>query len=311
MPKYKSYTHIERLNAQDCEGILEGHCVVQPKVDGTNCSVWYDDTDGGIHCGSRKREINPDKDNAGFAHWMTLLEEPEPIKIRTFLYCFPHLTIYGEWTGTTKFIGQIKDYNEDAKATMFIFDVFDNNTEQYLPDDVWRPLLVQYGLEEYLVPVLAEFDNPTEEQLIEVAKNNKFLLDNANHPGEGIVIKNYDFINKYGRFAMGKIVLDEYKQMKKQSNKVMMAPGELERAIVDTYVTDAELGKTKAKIVVACNAEEFDVKNPKHVGMYVNTVFNDLLVETPNWCKKFKTPVVDFSKLKGICQTKARKYIGL
>jgi len=314
MSNYKAYTHIERLSSDSCEGILNGHCIVQAKVDSTNACVWHDDScpeQYRLRCGSRKREVTPNDDNAGFAMWVDESDDDEVNCLREFCHDYPHLIVYGEWMGATKFLGQIKDYTPNAKGKMFIFDVFDTNTNRYLADDVWRPLLAEYGLENYFVPILAELDNPTEEQLMEVAQNNKFLLDNANHAGEGIVIKNYDFINKYGHFVMAKIVLDEYKQAKKISKKTVLSPGEIEKTIVDTYITDAELGKSVAKTVVVCNIDEFDTKNPKCVGMFVNDVWNTLTDECGNWCKRYKNPIVDFAKLKGICQQKARTYIGL
>lgn len=154
-------------------------------------------------------------------------------------------------------------------------------------------------------------DHPTMDDIAEVAKNNKFLLDNASHPGEGVVCKVANWVNKYGRQMYGKLVLDEYQQSKKTSKKVSLNPGEIEQMIVDTYITDAELGKSVAKTVVACNIDEFDTKNPKCVGMFVNDVWNTLTDECGNWVKRFRAPIVDFAKLKGICQNKARKYIGL
>ena len=38
--QYKSYQHIEKLGRDEVEGILNGKCYIQPKIDGTN-SVLY------------------------------------------------------------------------------------------------------------------------------------------------------------------------------------------------------------------------------------------------------------------------------
>lgn len=308
MNKFSAYTHIERLDSSDCDGILNGRCYIQSKVDATNSCVWFEN--GAIHTGSRKREVTPEKDNAGFAVWI-MEDAPEQNAIRELCKDNPNWIVYGEFMGIGKFLGQIKDYNIDAKNHMYIFDIYSRSLGKYLHEDVWRPVLIQYGLEKWTVPTLAVIDNPTMEQIVEIAINNKFLLDNANHAGEGVVIKNYDFVNLYGRFCYGKFVLDEYQQNKKTSKKVSLNPGEIEQMIVDTYITDAELGKSVAKTIVACNIDEFDTKNPKCVGMFVNDVWNTLTDECGNWCKRYKNPIVDFGKLKGICQTKARKYIGL
>lgn len=310
MTNFKSYMHVERLSSQDCEGLLDNdNVVVTAKVDATNACVWYDPEQNRLRTGSRKREINLNKDNAGFVEWIENSEDNEVYFLLKACSDHPQWIVYGEWMA--KFVGQIKDYNQDAKYHMYIFDVFDRDKGYYLPDVEWREILATYGLEPWFVEVLAVLDHPTMDDIAEVAKNNKFLLDNASHPGEGVVCKVANWVNKYGRQMYGKLVLDEYQQSKKASKKVSLNPGEIEQMIVDTYITDAELGKSVAKTVVACNIDEFDTKNPKCVGMFVNDVWSTLCDECLDWCKRYKNPIVDFGKLKGVCQTKARKYIGL
>ena len=306
---FKAYMHVERLTSVDCEGLLENsNIVVTAKVDSTNSCVWYEN--GSVHAGSRTREVFPgSKDNANFAEWVYNGEDDEIKGIRALLEDYPHFRVFGEWMA--KFVGHIKDYNQEAKYHMYIFDVWDDNQNCYLPDDEWRPILKNYGLEDWFVAILAVVDHPTYDDLLEIAKNNKFLLDSANHAGEGIVCKAYHWRNKYGRQQFGKLVLDEFIQAKKVSKKVSLNPGEIEQMIVDTYITDAELGKSVAKTIVACNIDEFDTKNPKCVGMFINDVWNTLTDECGNWVKRFRAPIVDFSKLKGYCNNKAKAYINL
>ena len=41
MAGYRSYTHVERLNSPECEGLLQNDMVaVTAKVDGTNACVY-------------------------------------------------------------------------------------------------------------------------------------------------------------------------------------------------------------------------------------------------------------------------------
>lgn len=306
---FKAYQHIERYDSESCEGLLYNDgIIIQSKVDSTNGSVWFDEH---VRAGSRNREVTPEKDNAGFASWIYNSVADEPMCLRACVKSNPTFRIYGEYMGQNKFLGQIKDYNQYAKRHFYIFDVFDDKTQEYLHPDVWQPILASFGLEPWFVKTLAVVDRPNVDTLAEIAQNNKFLLDNANHAGEGIVIKCYNWRNKYGRQQFGKLVLDEYKQAKKVSKKTVLSPGEIEMTIVDTYCTDAEFAKSVEKVVVACGAEEFDNKNPKQVGRYINLCWSDLCENCCDWCKKFHTPIVDFSRLKGMCQAKARKYIGL
>lgn len=306
---FRPYQHIERITSVSCDGLLENaKIIVQAKLDGTSSSVWFEN--GDVHCGSRKREITPEEDNAGFANWIQNCDDTESTMIRAFVTANPNLRLFGEWLGSTKFIGHIKDYNIESKSHFYIFDVFDDDSEKYLSFDEYLPILGAYNLDKWVIPILAVLDNPTLDQVSEIAKNNTFLLDNANHPGEGVVIKCYEWHNQFGHQQFGKLILDEYIQKKKKNN-IVRIPGNVEQEIIDTYVTDSELSKIYAKIALACSVDTLDIKNGKHVGMFVSTVYHDLLEECPNWVKKMKNPVVDFAALKALCQTKAREYIGL
>ena len=80
---------------------------------------------------------------------------------------------------------------------------------------------------------------------------------------------------------------------------------------MEVYVSNAELAKTYAKIALQCGVEKLDCSNKMHVGRFVGMTWNDLLEATPEWVKKMKNPVVDFGALRGLCNDKARKYLGL
>lgn len=307
---YKSYQHVCRINSEDCAGLqAQDNCYIFPKVDGSNFCAWIEN--GVVHCGSRKREISVIEDNAFSAGWFFNSNDPEAEGIKQFLTGYPNLRIFAEWLGYNKFIGQIKDYNQEAKAHVYIFDVFNDNTQEYLAYDVYAPLLEKCGLGEWMLKPIAVVDKPSDETLLSFAENNKFLLDNANHAGEGVVVKCYEWRNKYGRQQFGKLVLDEFVQNKARKESVVV-PGQVEQEIVDTFMTDAELSKTVAKVCVACGVDVFDNKSAKMNGMVISLSWKDLLEENiTTICKRWKNPVIDFANLKGIAQAKVRKYIGL
>ena len=75
MAKYRSFTHVERLSSESCDGILDNDTVfVTAKVDGTNTCVFNDN--GKICAGSRTRNLTLEDDNAGFLKWLVDTEEP-------------------------------------------------------------------------------------------------------------------------------------------------------------------------------------------------------------------------------------------
>lgn len=309
---FKRYTHVERLSKEECEGLLDNEKVyVTAKVDGTNASIWLDD--GEVKCGSRSRQIfeGKDKDNAGFAHWVCNSDCDEILKIKNLLNHMPQLTLYGEWLGSSKFVGHIKSYNQDALNRFWIFDVYDNDACEYMPEEDWRKLVEEYGLAEYAVKILAVLNNPSVEDVEKVAKENYFLLDNSNHPGEGVVCKVPGWKNKFGDMAYGKLVLSEFVESKRK-NKEPVNFDNIEESIAEIYLTEAEMSKNMGKVCIALGEDEFDKKSGKMIGYYLNLCFTDsVLGEMPDICKKYRNPTIDFSKLKGICALKAKQYIGL
>lgn len=307
--KYRSYIHIERLDKLD--GYLNGTVTVTPKVDSTNGVIWYNEEEDKICAGSRKRKLNSQSDNAGFYNWVHS-DSPEAKALKYFIIHHSELIVYGEWIPENKFIGHIKTYNKDALGTFQIFDIYDADAEKYLEDDVWRKLIEDYP-ELHPVPILAVLENPTEEEVLEIAKSNKYLLDYAENAGEGVVLRNPEYRDEWGHYQIAKVVLDEYRQIqgtpkaKAESKRL-----DCEENIVEVYVTDAELAKAKAKVCVTLELDEFDARNGKCIGYYLNLVWKDFIEENiMHILKKYKNPVINFQVLQNLCFMKARKYIGL
>lgn len=307
MAYYKSFTHVERLGKEETDGILNGVCYISPKLDGTNALVWYQD--GEIHAGSRTRKLTVENDNAGFYAWVNSDDE-EATQLREMLKDNRHLIVYGEF-GVGK-VANIKDYDERAHGKLWIFDMYDTIQQCYVHPDIVTTVCDSCGLREYRLPSLA-IKNPSMEDIAAYAEDNKFLLSNANHPGEGVVIRNPNFRNKWGNYVIAKFVRDEYLQRKAQKeNKSVSKRLDCEQEIIDYYVTDAELAKAKAKVTLTLGLEEFDNKNSKCVGMFLNLVFNDaVLAEITDICKRWKRPVINFQELNNLCNIKAREYVGL
>lgn len=310
MSGYKSYMHVERLGSPETEGLLENNVViVTAKVDGTNACVYWDKDKEQVGAGSRKRALSIAKDNADFYAWMRSSHE-EAVALRRFITDHPYYIVYGEWLGSSKFIGSIKTYDSSSLGHMYIFDVYDTELQKYLNEKTWRDLVAAYGLNDWCVEILGILDHPSYEDIVELAENNKFLLSNAENKGEGVVCKAQNWRNKYGRQVYGKVVLAEFHEHKKQAHKKVNTQAEnIEADIVDYFVTDSELAKAKEKTAVYFG-EDFKVEG-RMMGYYLNQVFNDVIEEMPFILKKYKMPVINFRVLKAEAQNKARKYLGL
>ena len=303
---FKPYLHVERLGKTEVDNILCGTVRLTAKLDGTNTSVWADE-DGRIHYGSRKREISVEDDNAGFAAWMKSDNE-ESASITRACQANPNWIIYGEF-GVGK-VGAIKKYTKEAINKLWIFDIYNRETEQYLTWDELEAVLIMYDLIDYRVKLLATLTNPTLDDIIKVANENTFLLEGTDTLGEGVVIRRDNYTNCYGRYAVAKYVREDFRHGTSKVKRIVQA-GEVEQDFIDRYLTQSELEKAKAKTALACG-EEYVPGNGKFIGMFLNLLWKDALEENiVDFCKRAKNPQIDFAALNGLIKTEGRKFLGL
>lgn len=304
MGEYKKYLHVERLDTEECEGLLDNEVVyVTAKVDGSNGCVFWDERTGAVAAGSRNLRLSDTEDNAYFHAWVNGASEEAGL-LREYCKNNPRRIVYGEWMGRDKFVGAFKHYDKAALGKLIIFDVFDEDLGEYLGEKEWREDLAGYGLEPYFVKILAELSFPAVEDVLGLARSNDYLIEGKGMVGEGVVCKVPGWKNKFGRTAYGKVVLDEFKKQRKPSREVLV----VETEIIRGYLTDAELEKSIAKVCAMAGAESFDAESRKMMGMLTSLCWRDLLEECPNWVKRMKNPVVDFGKLSGLCSERVKSY---
>lgn len=283
MKEFKKYQHLERFGTDEVLNIQLGETYVFPKIDGTNASLWSDD--GRLQAGSRNRHLSLDNDNAGFFNWAV-----EQQSIHKFFNYNPNLVLYGEWL----IPHSLKTYRKEAWRNFYVFDVMDYEMDRYLSYKEYEPLLKKYGVE--YIPPLSIINNGNYERFITHLDGNNYLIEDGKGNGEGIVIKNYDFKNKYGRTTWAKIVTSEFRE---KHNKEMGAPlvdgkPPVETIIVNEFVTLALCEKVLEKIRL-----DNDGFSSKNIPQLLNTIFYDLVREDCwNFVKKYKNPVVDFSALQ-------------
>ena len=107
--------------------------------------------------------------------------------------------------------------------------------------------------------------------------------------GEGIVIKNYDFVNKYGRTTWAKVVRPAAIKLKHPIS------GNIETDIVEKFLTPEMIQKEQAKIVSDVG---FDFE-PKLITRLLQTVWRVLITEELfDAIKKFRNPKIDFKNFK-------------
>lgn len=309
MSKYKSFLHVLRLSRPECEGYLNGHINVAVKLDGTCAVMWYDTDDNKIHYGSRKREIDMFNDNAGFAAYCEAGVDDGIENLKNILRLNPNLIFYGEWLAGCagrKFTGTIKSY---LQGGLYLFAVYDFAAERYLTHDEWIPL-VEDVYDKILRPI-AVLDNPTEEEVDAFLEKTTYNLPSGTL-GEGIVLYNYDFRDKFGQWEVAKIVRSEFLSSKsKGMKKADVAATDIERDIAETYITDAEIAKEQNKIMLELG-EDVWISDNKHIGRLISTVWHEFITDSlPTVIKKYKNPTIDFARLNGLSNQRVRQFLKL
>lgn len=285
--EFKKYQHVERFGTIETEGIEYGTCYIFPKLDGTNSQLWFDN---GLQAGSRNRHLSIHDDNAGFYNWAL-----SQVMFHLFFIEYPNLRLYGEWLVPHT----LKTYSDNSWKHFYVFDVMDE--ENYLPYETYKQILDEFGIE-YIPPICA-IKNPTYEGLIYNLKKNTYLIKDGHGTGEGIVIKNYSYKNKFGRITWAKIVKNEFKASHhKCETTEIKGKKMIEEEIVNKFVTQSLVEKEYAKI------EGESGWSSKYIPRLLNTVYYCLVKEECyNFVKEFKNPTVDFKRLQFFVNNKVKE----
>ena len=299
--EFKKYQHVERFGTMEVEGIEIGTCHIFPKIDGTNGSVWPS-SEGHVQCGSRNRLLSEDADNAGF--WQKVCDS---LAFEDFFFAHPDLRLFGEWLVPHS----LKTYREEAWRVFYVFDVVRDLAEElpsgekfkYLTYEEYQPLLESCGID--YIPCLTTIKNGNYDMFIRQLDSNNYLIKDGEGKGEGIVIKNYDYKNKYGRTTWAKIITSEFSEKhKKEMGPCVKSPRiAAEDHIVDKYCTEALIRKTHAKIITEC-----DGWSSKFIPRLLQTVYHDLVCEECwNFVKEYKNPIVNFNRLSQMITVKIKE----
>jgi len=292
--EFKKYQHVERFGNTEVNEIELGECFVFPKIDGTNASVWLSD-DGKLCAGSRNRELSLEKDNAGFYDYVIHNKE-----ILDLLQEFPQFRLYGEWLVPHS----LKTYREDSWRNFYVFDVTIDNEDgsvRYVHYDEYAPILEAFNIK--YIPPICKIKNGSYEQFINQLNNNIFLIKDGSGVGEGIVIKRYNFTNRYGRTTWAKIVTSEFKEKHSKVMGCSEIKGKkmIEEEIVDVFLTKAMIEKIHAKI-------SLDEWSSKKIPQLLSTCYYDLIKEESwSFIKKYKNPIINYGTLQHFVFSKVKK----
>lgn len=302
MEEYKKYQHIEKLGSDEVDGILLGKTYIFYKIDGTNGKIWFEN--GEIKFGSRNRVLSLDTDNAGF-----MLKMSQDERIIKFFNKYPNYILFGEWLVPHT----LKTYKTDSWRKFYVFDVCECLKERlpsgenfkYINYDVYKPILEEFKID--YIPAIAIGNNITEKQCEKLLeKTGDFLVEQGKGYGEGIVIKNYDYKNKYGRQTWAKIVLGEFKIKNAKAFGSCVIGGEstTEQKIIDKFLSVDFIEKEYNKIIIEMNGW-----HSKFIPMLFGKCWFEFIKDNINLIlKEFKMPKIDFSILNKLMIIKIKEF---
>jgi hypothetical protein len=291
--EFTKYQHVERFGTVETEGIELGDCVVFPKLDGANGSVWLGD-DGAVKAGSRNRELTLDNDNQGF--YAYVLGHDGLIR---HLKDHPNIILYGEWLCKHSF----KGYRDDAWRKFYVFDVVYEDSDgayHYIPYDDYRAFLEEYGID--YIPPICSVTNGHEETFRKALEKNTFLVADGEGVGEGIVIKNYAYRNRFGRQTWAKMVTNEFKEkhVREMGAPVIKAEQLIEQKIVDDYCTEEFIRKEYSKLAN-------EGWSSKRIPELLGRIFHELVAEESwNIIKALKYPTINYKALNALVVNKIK-----
>jgi AraC-like DNA-binding protein len=288
---FKKYPKVHRLGKDETDGILFGTVHVEEKLDGSNVQIWLEE--GELQFGTRNQRITEGFN--GFVEYC----KADPAITKLFSE-HPMMRIYGEWL-----VRHTISYNETAYKQFYLFDatlrepnLTEDEREEFMSREAIKEIADRYG---FKTPQYhGSWTNPTEEEFLVI----KALagLSALGDKGEGIVLKNEEFRDKFGNHNHAKIVTEAFKE----DNGVTFGGNNKhsdtywEMYIVNKYMTLARIEKIMHKLQPEID-EKLDLK---HIPRITNTAYHDMLTEEI-WEIAKKVGTVNFKSLKRVALKKA------
>lgn len=202
-----------------------------------------------------------------------------------------------------------RGYADHMWNNFYVFDVYANDVNRYLHHNFYSHHLALHSIK--CAPVLVSnagkrLDEETIKTLLAMEVNG---IDSVHGVGEGIVVKRYDFVNKFGRIVWGKFIKPEFKQMMQQKEQRVPKTGDeamdkLLTDIAEKYITQALVDKTVSKLTHD-NGGNWE---PRLIHMMLGTIYYDFInEELYNALKYFHSPTIDFKRMRSFVNVRIKQ----
>lgn len=301
---HRKYEKVERWDHEEIEGINKGVVHIQEKIDGANGQVFYEEDC--IYVGSRTRilaKYNIKKNNAeiidefrGFPKYVFQNEN-----IKKFFIKYPTYRLYGEWL-----VKHIVIYEPNYLSRFWIFDIFDDESNRFLTYEEWEPIVKSLNLD--FIPVIKILTNPTMKELLDMVKIDSKMPNSGFGAQriEGLVYKNFDFVNKFGKSPYMKAVTKEFLEI----HHAIMGSNRFDPP--EVYIADKYIAIPRMRKIFEKMKETKTKIEMKDIPEFMERVYHDLLQED-SWSmfgrdKKLKNLKIDFRQLRKVVGNKAKNF---
>lgn len=290
---------IERIKENNVNGFGKGDYIfIQEKIDGANAAIRYDPETDTIIAQSRKNILGLENNLRGFWEWTQTLDKE---LVKSVLG--NNLIAFCEWL-----VPHSVKYPEEKYNHAYFYDVYNTETESYLPQNVVKEIVSKLGLT--YIPVFYEGEFISWEHCMSFVGKTEF----GGEYGEGIVVKNQPKLNDTNNRSPYyiKIVGEKFTETKGHKVKTVdpdkLKTMEENKALAETIVTEVRVTKLLNKFIdEGILLEDWGAKEMSIVAKNLTkAVYEDCIKEEPDTVKK----ISDFGKTaNGIAMGIARKIL--
>ncbi len=249
--------------------------VIQEKIDGANIAIRYDSESDMVIGQSRNNLLSEDSDFNGFIEWKNKLDKN---LVKTVLG--DNLVLYGEWLVPHRVI-----YPKDRYKNAYFYDVYDAETESYLPQDKVKVIVTALNL--IYVPVFYEGEFISWEHCKQFVGQTQLGCET----GEGVVVKNITRLNKADIFYL-KLVHEKFMEIKipKWDGSLKTQHRTESEMLAETIITSARIEKILEKLVdEGVLPENWGVdEQPIILKNLTKFVYQDCMKEEPDTVNKIE-----------------------
>ena len=237
MKEIKKYMDIVRYGKNGTQDVLQkgDYITITEKIDGANASFIKDDTiEYGVAAYSRNNPVGDDNTLRGYFEWI----KNNIIPIKESLN--PRYRYFGEWLVSHKVV-----YKQDQYRNFYLFSIWDEENEEYLSDEIVKSEASRLGVRTTTYFYEGEYTS-FEHIMSFVGKSDRTVEPNT---GEGIVVKNVSYKDRYGKQLFVKLVSEKLAEVQKQKLPKNPNLEDEHKGLIDSVVTTPRVEKIILKMV--------------------------------------------------------------